>query len=236
MAVDSPSKSQVNRAGRVLRRWMRDEIDDLAIQDALDTVTAFRAAHQYPLIKANNGLRSMLRTAGCKVEVSQRLKRMSTILDKIRREPTMALGNMQDVGGCRAVLESVDEVRRVEHRLKHTRTPADYYDYITTPRASGYRGVHVVVLYADENGDDRLIEVQLRTRNMHEWAITVERMSGRLQNDLKSGVGPAPVLDLLAAISEAMALEESATPVPDALVDRMRTLRTAAVPFLGGRP
>jgi ppGpp synthetase/RelA/SpoT-type nucleotidyltranferase len=215
---------------------MRGEIDELAVQDALDTVTAFRAAHQYPLIKANNGLRSMVRTAGCKVEVSQRLKRMATILDKIRREPTMAVGNMQDVGGCRAVLDTVDEVRRVEHRLRHNRSSAPYYDYITTPRASGYRGVHVVVTYADENGADRLIEVQLRTRTMHEWAFTVERLSGRLQNDLKSGVGPASVLDLLGAISEAMALEEAGVPVPDELLDRMRALRTAAVPYLGARP
>lgn len=236
MALGPPTKSQVNRAGRALRRWMRGEIDDLAVQEALDTLTAFRAAHQYPLIKANNGLRSMVRTAGCKVEVSQRLKRMSTILDKIRREPTMAVGNMQDVGGCRAVLDSVDEVRRVEHRLKHTRPPEHYNDYIATPRASGYRGVHVVVRYADEHGEDRLIEVQLRTRVMHEWAITVERLSGRLQNDLKSGLGPAPVLDLLGAISEAMALEESGDAVPEALLDRMRTLRTAAVPYLGAPP
>jgi hypothetical protein len=89
--------------------------------------------------------------------------------------------------------------------------------------------VHVIVSY-----DDRAIEVQLRTRVMHEWAITVERLSGRLQEDLKSSRGPEPLLDLLAAISEAMALEEAGEPVGEDLLVRMSNLREAAVPWLGG--
>ncbi len=99
------------------------------------------------------GLRSVVQTEQCRVEVSQRLKRITTILDKLSREPTMALGNMQDIGGCRAVLNSIDEVRRVEHRLKKkNRPPLGYDDYITKPRASGYRGVHVIVGYDTGTG------------------------------------------------------------------------------------
>lgn len=70
---------------------------------------------------------------------------------------------MQDIGGCRAVLASIDEVRRVEARLRKSRPPVGYSDYVTTPRSSGYRGVHLVVVY-----DGRRIEVQLRTLVMHE--------------------------------------------------------------------
>lgn len=102
-------------------------------------------------------------------------------------------------------------------------------DYIATPRASGYRGVHVVVTY-----DHRCIEVQLRTQVMHEWAITVERLGGRLQVDLKSGTGPQPVLDLLGLISEAMALEEAGEAVDNAVALRIAELRHAALPFLSG--
>src|SRR5258708_5441751 len=98
--VIPPSKAAVRRAGRTLRAWMLHE--ELASEDvnaALDLLIAFRAAHQYALLKANNGLRSVVRTSGCRVEVSQRLKRMNTILDKLIREPTMQLSNMQDIGG-----------------------------------------------------------------------------------------------------------------------------------------
>lgn len=228
----TPSNSQVNRAGKFLRSWARGElIDESRYESALDVLLALRAAHQYPLIKANNGLRSMVRTEECQVEVTQRLKRVPTIIDKLRREPTMALASMQDIGGCRAVLDSIDEVRRVQRRLSRNRPPVRVTDYITSPRSSGYRGVHVVVQY-----DERNIEVQLRTRMMHEWAITVEGLSGRLATDLKGGIGPAPVLALLEAISQAMALEEERSAVGPDLQDTIERLRREAVPLLSGGP
>jgi len=231
-----PTKAQVNKAGQTIRRWIRAgaDVDDSRVDLALQVIWDHRAAYQYPLAKATMGLRSMVKSEGCRIEVSQRLKRLTTILDKLMREPTMALGNMQDIGGCRAVLDSIDELRRVEQRLRKNRPPLRVSDYISQPRSSGYRGVHVVVAYPDKADDDRGIEVQLRTRTMHEWAITVERMSGRLQQDLKSGYGPAEVLTLLGAVSEAMAIEEHGGVVGKDLIERMRLLREAAVPYLSG--
>lgn len=227
---DAPTKSQVNKAGKKLRRWAAGELTDQAMyHQALAVLLAYRAAHKDPLTKANMGLRSMVRTEGCRVEVTQRLKRVPTIIDKLTREPTMQLANMQDVGGCRAVLRSVDEVRRVQRRLVKNRPPLRVTDYITTPRDSGYRAVHVIVCY-----DERAIEVQLRTPVMHAWAITVERISGRLQSDLKSGRGPEPLRELLGLISEAMALEEGGQTVDEERVERMNELRRLAVPWLDG--
>jgi hypothetical protein len=45
---------------------------------------------------------------------------------------------------------------------------------------------------------------------MHEWAVTVERLSGRINEDLKSGSGPQELLSLFRAISEAMAIGKAA--------------------------
>ena len=148
----------------------------------------------------------------------------------------MALASMQDIGGCRAVLNSIKQVRRVEHRLKRNRTVLGSDDYIKTPRSSGYRGVHVIVAYADRSGAVRAIEVQLRTQVMHEWAIAVERLSGRLQEDLKSGYGPQEVLSWLNVVSEAMAMDERGEDVPDLLLEEVRNRRQAALPYVGERP
>lgn len=237
MAGDgAPSKSQVTKAGKTLRRAFSPTSGEAGESweeylRALDVLTAFRAAHALPLRKANMGLRSMVRTEGCRVEVSQRLKRIPTIIDKLLREPTMALGNMGDIGGCRAVLDSIDEVRRVEARLRHRRTPVQYHDYISTPRGTGYRAVHVIVEY-----DQRRVEVQLRTRVMHEWAFTVERFAGRLGQDIKGGRGPREVVEWFQAISEAMALEETGGTADETLMSTITRLRTAALPYLrGGR-
>lgn len=212
---------------------MRGEVPDgPAVDRALTCVLTYRATHQYSLTKATMGLRSMVRTERCPIEVSQRLKRITTILDKLKREPTLPLASMQDIGGCRAVFATVGELRRVERRLKKNRPPVRYNDYIERPRASGYRAIHVVVSYPNEAGEQRAIEVQLRTKAMHDWAIAVERLSGRLGSDLKSYRGPAELLEFLTAISEAMALEEAGMTVPLELDRRMAALRAGALPYL----
>ena len=210
-----------------MRRAMRgDDVTPEELDQAIDTVMRYRATHQRPLVTANNGLRSMVRSERCQVEVSQRLKRFPTILNKLVREPTLPLSSMQDIAGVRAVLNSIDEVRRVEARLKSNRPPVRYNDYIGTPRQSGYRGVHVVVEYGG-----RLVEVQLGTRVMHDWAVTVERLSGRVGANLKQD-GDHKLQALLSAISEAMAMEEIGITVPDALLHRLSTLREDALPHL----
>lgn len=78
------------------------------------------------------------------------------------------------------------------------------------------------------------IEVQIRTQVMHAWAITVERLGGRLGEDLKCGYGPQPVLALLEGTAEAMAIEEEGGVVGKEALDRLSESRQAAAPFLGG--
>jgi putative GTP pyrophosphokinase len=237
VAVAAPAPeltpSRVNAAGRRLRGWVLS--DDLDVEEAVErditVLFEFRAAHQVPLNKATMGLRDAVAREGCEIEVSQRLKRWTTILDKLVRYPTMGLANMQDIGGCRAVLNGIEEVRRVQRRLsrRRRRLPVRVYDYIDEPKESGYRGIHLIVQY-----DTRKIEIQLRTRVMHEWAIYVERLSGRLQTDLKSNRGPAELLEWLEAVSEAMAIEEVGETVEAPLLERIAKLREGALGYLGG--
>jgi len=226
------TKAQVNKAGRTIRGKMRGEpVSQDDFQWALGMLRKFRAAHRIPLTKATMGLRSAVVAQGCRMEVTQRLKRATTILDKLVREPTMAFSTMQDIGGCRAVLGTLDEVRQVQQRLmkRGGRFPERIYDYISTPRESGYRGVHAIVQY-----DNRKIEIQLRTRVMHEWAIYVELLSAQLQFDLKGAQGPREVLEWLEAVSRAMALEEKGIVVDRALVDQISELRETGTTYLEG--
>lgn len=225
-----PTKSQINKAGKILRREARGEPVVVAdVDKAIGILLAWRAGHQLPLITASMGLRSRVKTAGCELRVSQRLKRVPTIVDKLKREPSLALSTMQDIGGCRAVLGSISEIRKVQKRFDHKRPPKRVNDYIAAPRDSGYRGVHLIVAY-----DEHDIEIQLRTQVMHDWAITVERLSGQVGEDLKSGRGPRQLLDFLEVASEAMALEERGEQVDTALMERFQRLREIAVGYLPG--
>jgi len=137
--VDVPSKSQVKKAGSALRKYLRGDLtDDGVYHTALDTMERWRRAHSTPLVTANNGLRARARSLGIEAEVTQRLKRSQTILDKLRREPTLDLSRMQDIGGCRAVLETKDDLRRLEERILQRLTPLTHTDYFENPRESGY--------------------------------------------------------------------------------------------------
>lgn len=227
--------SQVNRAGQRIRRHVRGEGENPEqLYAALDTLVAFRALHAGPLQTATMGLRSTVNSEGLPVQVSQRLKRVPTIIDKLVREPTLALSRMQDIGGCRAVLPSIAGIRAVQSRLEARPTRVREFvsvsDYIASPRDSGYRGVHVIMRYRG-----RSIEMQLRTPFMHEWAVTVERLTDRYGEDYK-GAWHSTVSPFLALVSEAMAVEEAGGMVPAALVREIEEQRILLVDYLHGRP
>ncbi len=234
-----PSTTAINKAGDELRVFLSpatpaNDPEALArAVAALDKIVAWRAAHATPLATATMGLKSRVSTAGC-IEgsrISQRLKRIPTILDKLHRQPKMELGRMHDIGGCRAVLGDLSEVYEVldRYRARPTVGGIKVQDYIEKPKPDGYRGVHVIVKY-----HGRRIEVQLRTQVQHEWAYTVETVTSRYGLAIKSGGGPPPVREWFQAVSEAMALEEHGETVDDELLQRVYTLRKSAEPHLQG--
>ena len=110
-----------------------------------------------------------------------RIKKLDTIVDKLRR-PNMAgdLKTMYDIAGCRAVVPSLEELDELHRRM--ARLPAcdaaqrARRDYISHPRASGYRGYHLIFKYdsSSQSGLRLSAELQLRTQLQHAWATAVE--------------------------------------------------------------
>ena len=95
-----PSVTKVNQVGDILREFATMTTASTARRfslaqtlEAFEIVEIWRAAHAKPLQAATMGLRSRVTTAGYSdmSRVSQRLKRIPTILDKLRREPGMEL-------------------------------------------------------------------------------------------------------------------------------------------------
>jgi putative GTP pyrophosphokinase len=240
MPLDNiPTRSQIRKAGDIIRgHWSgKDVRGDDEVDWAMVVLDAYRAVHGSPLNAATMALRSMARTVGANASISQRLKRHASIINKLVVQPRMDLTRMQDIGGCRAVVATLKEVeairnrwRRWSHRERPGNTLKREYDYIAEPKSSGYRGVHVIVTY-----HERLVEVQLRTAVQHEWATTIERVGGRIEQDLKGGRGPREVLEFFEYASRAMRIEEAGAVVPRNLVDAVKAARRRAEPFLRPR-
>jgi ppGpp synthetase/RelA/SpoT-type nucleotidyltranferase len=124
--------------------------------------------------------------------VSERLKRLSSIVAKLRRKdlPGLSLWTMQDLGGCRAILPTVAGVRAVEAKFENGPFhPIRRKDYIATPRESGYRGVHLIFNDLFPVLKDVQIEVQIRSRLQHIFATAVETVGYFTEQSLKSSMG-----------------------------------------------
>lgn len=210
--VELPSKSQINRSGKYLQQFEGPEetwpenFDESKANEAIEVVSAFRAAHAQPMQKVRMGLLSMLQKSSAQVAVTQRLKRVPRIIRKLYRMESSMLARLGDIGGVRAVVADFEELDRVYARIVErwephfVRTPIDY---VARPKPMGYRAIHIVV-----RRDDRAIEVQLRTTGQQEWADAVERMDSLRGLNLKDGDGPDSLMRYFAAAGELIHLRE----------------------------
>lgn len=218
------SKGAINRAGNLLR----DKGNDLnAILEALDLAGKWRACHAYPINTFQKTLRDKVKKLGLgeNTIVAQRLKRMPTIIDKLRRYPDMQLARMQDIGGVRAVVESYDDVIRLVQEYTHLAPNSRFdhklsgqKDYISEPRTEdGYRSHHLIFSYKNRKAPEYeglLLEVQIRTKLQHTWATAVETMGIYLGQLLKSRKGDQDWIDFFALTSSAFAHIEGLPLVP----------------------
>jgi hypothetical protein len=132
----------------------------------------------------------------------------------------MKLGEMQDIGGCRAVVHDLNSTKQLVEAFKvssirHRRTHED--NYIQNPKESGYRSWHLVYRYLSDRSEvynGLKIEVQIRTPLQHAWATAVETVDLFTKQALKSSRGKPEWERFFQLMGTEMALHERTTPVP----------------------
>jgi ppGpp synthetase/RelA/SpoT-type nucleotidyltranferase len=202
--------------GLVKRKYSAEELDHI-----LGVINNWRASHSFPLNTFQCTLRRKARQIDHNPLIAQRLKRLSSIYEKLKRMRRLTLSEMQDIGGCRAIVGSVDHVRQlvdlyksgdIKHKLDQEN------DYIGIPKPSGYRGVHLIYRYfSDRNKtyNGQKIEMQLRSRLQHAWATAVETVGAFTRQALKTSQGEKQWLRFFALMGTDIALREKTAPVPD---------------------
>jgi ppGpp synthetase/RelA/SpoT-type nucleotidyltranferase len=101
------SNNQVKKAGKALRG---------ALDYSPETVEVFRIAynwrdsHAFPMRKLRHEIMGKIRIVGGRGITAARTKRMASIRKKLRRTSNTLL-QMQDLGGCRAIMEAITGVK-----------------------------------------------------------------------------------------------------------------------------
>ena len=215
------SRSKIIKSGKIIKN---PDATPEQIEEATRVIDNWRAAHAFPLHVIYMHLRRM--AAGKNIVVAERLKRLDSIINKLEREPSMSLWMMQDLGGCRFIVPSIDDVYKYANKYDRSRKRhvcKEKYDYIRNPKASGYRSLHMVYEYYSDTIDtynkNMLIEIQYRTHLQHLWATAVETLGLFTKQAIKAGQGSNDVMRFFVLVSSLFALREGSPIVPGTIGD-----------------
>ncbi|MGA3132024.1 MAG: RelA/SpoT domain-containing protein [Terracidiphilus sp.] len=158
--------------------------------------------------------------------IAQRLKRFSSIMNKLSREHHMKLSQMQDLGGCRAIMPDITSLnalfglyRNAHDDFVNPDGGMKCYDYVRFPKTDGYRSIHLVGRYkarapVNEHWNGHRIEIQLRTQLQHAFSTAVETVTAFTRSPLKFGGGPEKWRRFFALVGSIFAIEEGTPTVP----------------------
>ena len=226
MAHDVPSREKVKKAGKIL---IKADVTYEDFEQAMAIMSQWRALHSHPINTFQAMLRSKVKRLGFKSPIiAQRLKRTPSIVRKLTRFPTMSLSRMQDIGGIRVVLPTVNDVYVLHRDILKTNVRFEHeallpcYDYIKIPKADGYRSLHQIFKYKNPNLpklDGLFIELQIRTKLQHSWATAVETLGIIEKSSFKTGEGEEKFKQFFKLASALFAHYEK-QPVLDEFMDR----------------
>lgn len=162
-------------AGRMGMQWMREELEDLAFR-VLNPEARASIMRRFVTLQKESGDVIERITADMRVELDRalieatvfgRAKKPYSIWRKME-EKQMAFSRLFDIYGFRVITRSEEDCYRALGAI-HQRwraVPGRFKDYISQPKSNGYRSIHTTV----SGRDGKRVEVQIRTRQMHEVA------------------------------------------------------------------
>lgn len=191
------SNSQASKLGERLR-------DSTISDDDLNRLDEFRQTfsevdeHAYTIIQ--NALTSY---GNCTwTSTKRKRKTQQSIVDKLRRQPKLRLPQMQDIAGCRIVIQGGSQhAEEINTLLVNAFGQHQWQTDSKNRHADGYRAIHIIT-----KEDKKFYEIQLRTYAQDVWANLVESLSDE-KNTLKYGGSEQeqPLMNTLKDLAERFA-------------------------------
>ncbi|MEM9798479.1 MAG: bifunctional (p)ppGpp synthetase/guanosine-3',5'-bis(diphosphate) 3'-pyrophosphohydrolase [Pseudomonadota bacterium] len=162
-------------AGRMGMQWMREELEDLSFA-VLNPEARTSLLRRFVNLQRESGdvirritddIEIELAGANLTAQVFGRAKRPFSIWRKME-EKEIGFSRLSDIYGFRIITGDESDCYRalgVIHQRWRS-VPGRFKDYISQPKSNGYRSIHTTV----SGRDGKRVEVQIRTREMHEVA------------------------------------------------------------------
>lgn len=126
--------------------------------------------------------------------MEERMKDVQSLMQKlIRKDLELSVDNIQknifDIAGIRVVTNYIDDVYLIEEMLLSQTdiTLVRRKDYISRPKSSGYRSLHIVVsvpVFQSKGSQSVNVEIQIRTVGMDMWASLEHKL--RYKTDISA--------------------------------------------------
>ncbi len=166
-------------------------LDPAAYAELAQRIQAKREEREAFLDRVRARLEEGLKAAGIKAEVSGRPKHFYSIYAKM--QSGRDLESIYDLFGLRIITHTRNDCYRALGVAHDRFTPVAerFKDYIATPKSNLYQSLHTTVLAED----GRLVEIQIRTREMHRTAETgvaahyVYKQGGPVDEELDAKLG-----------------------------------------------
>lgn len=136
-----------------------------------------RTSYKEPMSKIFNIIDLIANKVDKNCICTYRIKRIDSIVSKLLRFPDMIVNRAEDIAGCRCILTSQEAVYKLYDKILKVldkyqlEIKGKVHDYIENPKESGYQSIHLNLTL---KGDNRRVEIQLRTLEQHNWATLVE--------------------------------------------------------------
>lgn len=184
------SKNQLDKLGERIAMSK----NELCQQD-IDMLQEYRKTFKDPLANVFSELKEAATKVDSQCIVTYRIKRIDTIIRKLRRyynhpNGRMSLSSIGDIAGCRCIILRNDNKKIYKIRdllvkkYGNNIIGSEKHDYIENPKDSGYRSLH---LYIKDPISNRKVEIQLRTIEQHNWATLVEIIDLVFNKKIKEG-------------------------------------------------
>lgn len=195
------SKTRIDKAGRLLSDSSAELTEEfLDLEEVFDL---YRKSFLGPLTGLTSQIQSWLAANRNQYYIAQRLKRRPQILRKLRRL-SVRLTQLQDIGGCRVI---VDDNRRVDLLREFLKEQIDKTPALNLARETdyrfrgrddtGYRALHLLI-----ECEGKMVELQVRSKIQHYWAESIERTSVVYGHHLKEKEGAPVVIDYFKKLSD----------------------------------